>query len=55
MDRSGVRQNPKGSGEQCKTEESGCEVICGAPTAPAVRRYVKVKVSDHLLFLLSRS
>ena len=32
MDRPGVRQVPEGSGEQGKMEETGCEIICGAPT-----------------------
>ena len=32
MDRPGVRQVPEGSGEQRKMEETGCEIICGAPT-----------------------
>ena len=36
MDRPGVRQVPDGSGEQRKMEETGCEVICGAPTTLAV-------------------
>ena len=36
MDRPGVRQVPEGSGEQGKMEETGCEVICGAPTTLAV-------------------
>ena len=36
MDRPAVRQVPEGSGEQGKMEESGCEIICGAPTALAV-------------------
>ena len=31
MDRPGVRQVPEGSGEQRQMEETGCEVICGAP------------------------
>ena len=34
MDRPGVRQVPEGSGEQGKMEETGCEIICGAPTNP---------------------
>ena len=42
MDRPGVRQVPEGSGEQRKMEETGCEVICGAPTNPAVKGEVKV-------------
>ena len=28
----GVRQVPEGCGEQGKMEETGCEIICGAPT-----------------------
>ena len=43
MDRPGVHQVPEGSGEQRKMEETGCEVICGAQTTPAVKGYVKVK------------
>ena len=30
-DRTGVRQVQEGSGEQGKMEETGCEIICGAP------------------------
>ena len=37
MDRPGVRQVPEGSGEQEKMEETGCEIICGAPTTLAVK------------------
>ena len=37
MDRPGVRQLPEGSGEQRKMEETGCEVMCGAPTAHVVK------------------
>ena len=37
MDRPGVRQVQEGSGEQRKTEETGCEIICGAPTTLAVK------------------
>ena len=33
MDRPGIWQVPEGSGEQGKMEETGCEIICGAPTA----------------------
>ena len=36
MDRPGVRQVPEGSEEQEKTEETGCKIICGAPTTLAV-------------------
>ena len=37
MDRPGVRQVPGGSGEQKKKEETGCEIICGAPATLAVK------------------
>ena len=37
MDRPGVRQVPEGSGEQGKTEKTGCKIICGAPTTLAVK------------------
>ena len=37
MDRPGVRQVPEGSGEQGKMEETGCEIICGAPTTLVVK------------------
>ena len=31
MDRPGVCKVPEGSGEPGKMEETGCEIICGAP------------------------
>ena len=37
MDRPGVRQVPEGSEEQGKMEETGCEIICGAPTTLVVK------------------
>ena len=37
MDRPGVHQVPEGSGEQGKMEETGCEIICGAPATLAVK------------------
>ena len=37
MDRPGLRQVPGGSGEQREMEETGCEIICGAPTTLAVK------------------
>ena len=46
MDSPGVRQVPEGGGEQRKTEETGCEVICGAPTTLAVK--VKANSALHL-------
>ena len=32
-----AKSQTEGSGEQGKMEETGCEVICGAPTALAVK------------------
>ena len=37
MDRPGVCQVQEGSREQGKMEETGCEIICGAPTTLAVK------------------
>ena len=37
MDRPGVQQVPEGSGEQGKMEETGCEIISGAPTSLVVK------------------
>ena len=37
MDRPGVRQVPEGSKKQGKMEETGCEIVCGAPTTLAVK------------------
>ena len=36
MDRPGVQQVPEGGGEQGKMEDTGCEIIWGAPTTLAV-------------------
>ena len=45
MDRPGVRQDPEGSGEQGKVEETGCEIMCGAPTTLAVKGQVMVMMT----------
>ena len=37
MDRPGVRQVPEGGGEQGEMEETGSEIICGAPRTLAVK------------------
>ena len=37
MDRPGVRQAPEGSGEEGKTEKTGCKIICGALTTLAIK------------------
>ena len=46
MDRPGVRQVPDGSGEQGKMEETGCEIICGAPTTLAVKGLMMIDDDD---------
>ena len=37
MDTPGVQQVPEGSGKQEKMEETGCKIICGAPTTLVVK------------------
>ena len=37
MDWPGVCHIPEGSGQQGKMEETGCEIICGAPTTLTVK------------------
>ena len=46
MDRPGVGQVPESSGEQGKMEETGCEIICDAPTTLAVKGYTMMGVDD---------
>ena len=55
MDRPGVRQDPEGSGEETerKMEETGSEVICGAPTTLVVKGQMKPKVKSELPALSS--
>ena len=48
MDGPGVHQVPEGSEEQGKMEETGCEIICGAPTNLAV----KGQMRDEMIFPL---
>ena len=43
----GVRQNPEGSGEQGKMEETGCEVICGAPATLALKGKVREREKER--------
>ena len=42
MDRPGDRQVTEGSGEQGKTEKSGCKIIRGAPSTLAVREEMMI-------------
>ena len=44
MDRPGVCQIPEGSGEQGKMEETGCEIICGAPMTLALQGDMMIKM-----------
>ena len=37
MDRPGGHQVPEDGGEQGKMQETGCEIICGAPKTLAVK------------------
>ena len=37
MNMPGIRQVPEDSGEQGEVEETGCEIICGAPSTLAVK------------------
>ena len=46
MDRPGVRQVPRESGEQEKMVETGCEIICGAPTTLAVKGLMMMMMND---------
>ena len=41
IDRPEVRQVPEGSGKQGKMEETGCEIIWGAPTTLVVKGYMR--------------
>ena len=41
-------QVPEGDGEQGKMEKSGCKIICGAPTALAIKGLmVMMMTADH--------
>ena len=51
-DRPGVCKVPEGSGEQGKIEESGCEIICGAPTTFAVKELMKMMMIMKLLMMM---
>ena len=55
MDKPGVREVPEGRVEQRKMEKTGCEVICGAPTTPAVKRSVIVKCTHFSAWLKTGS
>ena len=44
----GVRQVPEGSGEQGNMAETGCEIICGAPTTLAVKGSHYSEIEENL-------
>ena len=46
MGRPGVRQVPEGSGEQGKMEDTGCKIICDAPTTLAVKGWMMMMITD---------
>ena len=50
VDRPGVRQVAEGSGEQGKMENTGCKIICGAPTTLTVKGLMMtVSIWQYLL------
>ena len=53
MDRPGVRRVPEGSGEQGKMEETGREIICGAPTTLTVKGLMMMMMSLFLYGFIS--
>ena len=52
MDRPGVRQVPEGSGEQGKMEETGCKIICGAPTTLAAKGLVVIMMMVMMMMIM---
>ena len=48
MNRPGVCQVPEGSEEQGKMEETGYEIICGAPTTLAVKGLMMLMITTYL-------
>ena len=52
MDRPGVRQVPEGSGEQGKMEETGCKIICGAPTTLAVKGLMMMMIMMMMTMMM---
>ena len=47
MDRPGGRQVPESNGEPGKMEETGCEIICGAPTTLAVKELMMMMMKER--------
>ena len=55
MDRLGACQVPEGSGEQGKMEETGYEIIWGAPTTLAVKGYMMMMMMSAFLVIKALS
>ena len=53
MDRPGVHQVSEGSGEQEKMEETGCEIICGAPTTLAVKGLMMMMMILMMMMMMN--
>ena len=49
MDRPGVHQVPEGSGDQGEMEETGCKIICGAPTTLTVKGKMMIMMMQYIL------
>ena len=45
----GIRQVPESSEQQRKKEETGCEIICGAPTTLAVKGLMMMMMTMTIL------
>ena len=48
----GVHQVPEGSGEQREMEETGCEIICGAPTTFVVKEEMMMMMIMKMMMLI---
>ena len=49
MDSPRVRQVPEGSGDQGEMEETGCKIICGAPTTLTVKGKMMIMMMQYIL------
>ena len=52
MDRPGLRKVPEASGERRKMEETGCKIICGAPTTVAVKGLMMMMMTKALSLVI---
>ena len=51
MERLGVLQVQEGSGEPGKMEKSGCKIVCGAPTALAVKGVMMMMMTMSIVIV----